>query len=119
MFQQLIRARSSAAQLLLAAFLLAVALTGAQAYDSPASNLLGKWKEVGKTEVIEFYGDGRISITDKGRTAPGTWATLDDGRLKIEATIFGMTMTGTATVQGDQMAIDIMGTVSNYQKMAS
>ncbi|MCJ7507437.1 MAG: zinc-ribbon domain-containing protein [candidate division Zixibacteria bacterium] len=90
-----------------------------QGCGSSKSQFLGKWREVGKTEVMEFFKDGRVSITDKGMTAAGSWAVLDDGRVKIEANLLGMTVVGIGTLKGDTLRINISGEISEYKKIPS
>jgi hypothetical protein len=68
---------------------------------------------------MEFFNDGRVSITDKGMTAAGSWAVLDDGRVKIKANLLGMTVVGIGTLKGDTLRINISGEISEYKKIPS
>ena len=61
------------------------------------SEILGKWKAQDRDgTIVEFFSDGRVSIqlsegSDQSMT--GSWVILDDGRLKIELSMFGQTVT--------------------------
>ncbi len=90
-----------------------------QSCGSSKSQFLGKWREVGKTEVMEFFKDGRVSITDKGMTAPGNWVVLDDGRVQIKANLLGTTIVGIGTLKGDTLRINISGEITEYKKIHS
>lgn len=77
--------------------------------SSTESRLLGKWKEKGGTEVLEFFKDGRLSTTDKGMSYAGSWTTLDDGRINIEMSVLGTTYVATATMAGNTLKLEMAG----------
>ena len=82
--------------------------------------LLGKWQDIQKTGVIEFFSDNRVSIAANGQTAAGDWSILGDGRVKLEITIFGTTYVSTGKVEGDILRLETPdGEVSEYQRLKS
>jgi len=109
--------RRSRIPLILGVLLLAATASGIQGCGSPKSKLLGKWQEIGKTEILEFFEDGRISITDKGATVGGSWSILADHRVKIEADFFGTTFIATGMVEGDTLRLDLGGKISEYKRI--
>ena len=86
------------------------------AKDEAKAKLLGKWKEVGKREVMEFFSDGRMAVTGT-IPAAGSWAVLDDGRIKAEISALGMTLVGMITVdEKGILTVDQDGSKSRYAR---
>lgn len=81
--------------------------------------LVGKWQEVGKTEVIEFFSDGRMSVSGGVMNTAGSWTLLDDGRVKIELTVLGMTAVMTGKVEGDILRLEMDGRTGQYRRRPS
>jgi hypothetical protein len=87
---------------------------------SQQSKLIGKWQEIGKTETLEFFSDNRVAISEKGLTITGDWTILDDGRVKVEFPVAGITITATGKIEGDILYItEQNGVVSRYQKLTA
>src|SRR5258708_5622222 len=85
--------------------------------SSPKKDVLGKWKEHGKSETLEFFQDGKIAIAGSV-SVTGTWLVLDDGRLKVEVGMLGMTQTLTGTVGRDELTlIGPRADTSRYDKI--
>lgn len=62
--------------------------------------LVGKWAEVGKPNSIdEYFSDGNLVSSEGNISINGKWQRLDDGRIKIEAAVFGMNRVIIATVK--------------------
>jgi hypothetical protein len=50
-----------------------------------APNLIGMWREVGKTATLGLMKDGSFSAVDnEGMAVSGKYALLEDGRVKFE-----------------------------------
>ena len=79
------------------AFLILLAACG-----SPAPT--GKWQEIGKAEVLEFFPDGRVSIADQGIATTGNW-TKAEGGLKVQARYVGVIVTFTGGLRGDTLRL--------------
>jgi hypothetical protein len=50
----------------------------------PENAIVGKWKEIDKTDVMEFFKEGSVSVTDKDMSLVGNYKFVDDGRLRLE-----------------------------------
>ncbi len=61
---------------------LVLALNGCS--SKPEELIVGKWKEIDATEIIEFFKDETINAVDKDISATGTYSFIDKNRLKIE-----------------------------------
>lgn len=86
-------------------------------YAAQESEYIGKWQEIGKTEVIEFLEDGRCSITEGQEMAGGNWAMLQDGRVKININMMGMVYAATAVIRDGVLNFEFGGQVMKYKKM--
>lgn len=75
------------------------------ACGTKARRFTGKWQEIGKTEVLEFFPDGRVSIADQGITTRGKWSGLKGGRVKVEARWPGIIITFTGGLRGDTLRL--------------
>ena len=68
-------------------------------------NLVGKWKEIGKTATLEFWKDGIFKAVDnQGMAVKGKYTLIEPGNLKFE--IFRQDsppeiVNGTVSLQGD------------------
>ena len=52
---------------------------------APKSDLVGKWKEVGKAATMEFSQDGTFKAVDnQGMAVSGTYTFSKDGQLRCE-----------------------------------
>ena len=85
--------------------------------DSPEKQIIGKWKEIEKpASKVEFYDDGTLVVYNESNPIilNGTWAFLEDGRLKTEMSMMGIQSVETVTVtfEGDNMT-----TVGDKQKV--
>lgn len=57
---------------------------------SKEKTIVGKWKEVGGTQTIEFFKDGTVTVVDKGEPPlPGDYRFLDDNRIRMNLALFG------------------------------
>jgi hypothetical protein len=84
--------------------------------SSTESRLVGKWKEKGGTEVLEFFKDGRVSITDKGESITGSWTALDDGRIRIEVSVLGTTYVMMGTIKGATLRVEMADKSAEYER---
>ena len=51
--------------------------------------LIGRWQEVDGNGRSEYFTDGSAIVNDGSIPVSGPWKRLEDGRLKIEATVMG------------------------------
>jgi hypothetical protein len=86
------------------------------ACGSTQSQLIGKWKEKGGTEVLEFFKDGRVSITDKGQSLAGSWTVLDDGRVKLEVSFLGTAQILTGALKGGILRLEMGNRAASYER---
>jgi hypothetical protein len=72
-------------------------------------NLVGKWKEIGKTATIEFWEDGTFMAVDNQKMAvSGKYTLIDHGNVRFE--IFRQDspseiVSGKYSVQGDTLIV--------------
>ena len=66
----------------------------------PSSNILGKWQtsDTNDRSAYEFFGDGSAMRRSGSDWLKGKWRFLDDGRLLVEATVFGSAVAETYDV---------------------
>ena len=50
---------------------------------SKGQTIVGKWKEVDGTEIIEFFKDGTVKVTDEGLAISGDYRFIDDNRIRL------------------------------------
>jgi hypothetical protein len=98
------------------ALLVAAVTLMATGCRSQNQNVLGKWKEMGGTEVLEFFDDNRVAINDKGASTVGSWTLLNDGRVKIEAGALGFTSVVTGEVAGETLVLRMGEKQSRYER---
>lgn len=76
--------------------------------EPPKSKVLGKW--VSGNDTIEFFSDGRLLSTEgSGSSATGSWVILDDGRMKIEVSMLGLSTVILGSLADDQLLLDVRG----------
>ena len=55
------------------------------AFCTSAPDIIGKWKEVGKSATLEFSKDGTFKAVDnQGMAVSGKYTLLEDGQLRCE-----------------------------------
>jgi hypothetical protein len=66
----------------------------------PASNIVGKWQasDINDRSAYEFFKDGSAMRRSGSDWLKGKWRFLDDGRLLVEATVFGTAVAETYDV---------------------
>lgn len=106
------RTNSSTLTTALALVVLAVSVGGCR---SSSSAFRGQWLEVGGKEVIEFFEDGRLSITNQAMPIGGSWTVLGDGRVKIEASALGTTMVITGNIEDDTLVLRAGDKATRYR----
>jgi len=83
--------------------ILALLIILACAANTP--NIVGKWKEIGKTATLEFWKDGTFKAVDnQGMTVKGKYTLIEPGNIRFE--IFRQDsspeiVNGTVSLQGD------------------
>ncbi len=73
--------------------------------------LIGKWKEVGKTATIEFSKDGTFKAVDnQGMAVSGRYTLLKDGHLRCEVQEkegAGEVVDLTISIKGDELTLTL------------
>jgi len=88
----------------------------------PRSAVLGQWKEIGGTEVIEFFRDGTITILDQsGASMGGSYKWIEGNKMRIELSGLGALMgpmVATVTVSGGELTLAMQnGEVWKYNRV--
>jgi len=78
--------------------------------EAQSGKVLGAWlpHKDGKlgSDKVEFFKDQTCSVEERGTRLACRWVALDDGRIKVEVTALGTTMTLFGIVKGDEMVLD-------------
>jgi len=70
-------------------------------------NPIGRWQEIGGTEIVEFLRDNRISILNIGQSYTGSWTKIDyTDTINMDVTVLDKTVTAIAIVKGDNLRIN-------------
>ncbi len=51
--------------------------------SKPENRIIGKWKEIGGTETMEFFKTGAVRIADEKTSLEGSYAFIDENRIKF------------------------------------
>ena len=96
---------------------------------SPQDRLVGTWQEIdGEQNIIEFFSDGSFSLNlDKGDIGSmeklnGKWLVLEDGRLKLDISMFGTTQSivGKLDFDGGEMVLtDDNGKATRHKRLTT
>ncbi len=69
-------------------------------------DLIGKWKEIGKTATLEFSEDGTFKAVDnQGMAVSGKYTLLKDGHLKCEIQQTGEVVSLTISIRGNELTL--------------
>lgn len=74
--------------------------------------IVGKWSEVGRTEKMELFKDGTITIADYGMTMGGKYTFVDKDRIRVELGGLGALLgpvVVTISISGDEMTWTMPG----------
>jgi hypothetical protein len=81
--------------------------------------IIGRWEEIDGNDWSEFFPDSTAFINDGETTVNAQWERLEDDRLRLVATVFGVE-TGlicSAEIQNDEVTFTCSdGEVSRYQR---
>jgi hypothetical protein len=86
-----------------------IPLTFILACAANTPNIVGKWKEIGKTATLEFWKDGTFKAVDnQGMAVKGKYKLIEPGNIKLE--IFRQDappeiVNGTFSLQGDVLTV--------------
>ena len=73
------------------------------------SDVVGKWREVGKTATLVFWKDGRFKAVDnQGMAVSGTYILLDNGTVRFEIDRQGFSpevVEGKISMQGGELIL--------------
>jgi len=87
----------------------------------PSRAIIGKWREVGGTEIMEFSPDGTVVVADKGARETGRYTFLGRNRIRLELGGLGVLagpMNGELSASGDELAVRMPdGDVCRYRKV--
>ena len=83
--------------------------------------IVGKWKEIGETEIMEFFADGTVTVADQGMYAGGNYEFIDDGRMKLDLggifALVGPMVCEVSVSKGELVFTMPDGETSKYQKL--
>jgi len=88
-----------------------------------APDLVGSWREIGKTASLEFFPDGSFKAVDnQGLAVSGKYARLEYGRVRFEVLHPGSSteiVEVKISVQGDELTIftERSGEVEKYKRL--
>lgn len=51
--------------------------------SKPENRIIGKWKEIGGAETMEFFKTGTVHIVDEKTSLEGSFAFIDENRIKF------------------------------------
>ena len=70
-------------------------------------NLIGRWREIGKTATLEFWKDGTFKAVDnEGMSVTGKYLLLNNGNIRFEVTRIGSSpdiIKGKIAIMGDEL----------------
>ena len=70
-------------------------------------NLIGRWREIGKTSTLEFWKDGTFKAVDNdGMSVTGKYLLLNNGNIRFEVTRIGSSpdiIKGKIAIMGDEL----------------
>jgi hypothetical protein len=46
--------------------------------------MVGKWQQVDGTQVMQFFNNGTLIVSDRGKSMDGVYKILSDGRVRLE-----------------------------------
>jgi uncharacterized protein (TIGR03066 family) len=82
-------------------------------------DILGKWQS--SESKMELFKDGTVSIDKKGTSFSGTYAVLEENRLKMTLAVMGMEMTRVATFKLSDSELVLTseddGKVTNFSRL--
>ncbi len=86
-----------------------------------STQLVGKWKEVGKAATIEFFGNGTFKAVDsQGMAVSGKYFLSKDGNLRCEIPLSGgiEVIKLMITIRGDELTFTSSGSagVETYKR---
>lgn len=95
---------------------------------SARDKIVGKWQEIGKTEIVEFFLEGTVTITNpsEGGSLTGDYRFLNDGDDRLRIDIGGLEgklagpLVYTVAVTSDRLDLtfESNGEVSRYQRFS-
>jgi hypothetical protein len=88
--------------------------------SKPEDAIVGKWKELGGTETMEFFRDGTVSVVDEGMSMAGSYKFVDKDRVKVELGGLGALMgpvVARVSISGEDLSWTMPdGKVSRYKR---
>ena len=89
--------------------------------SKPENPIVGKWREIGGTETIEFFKDGTVIVFSKGMTMGGSYKFVAKDRIKLELGGLGILagpIVAKVSINGDELTfITSDGDVSKYKRL--
>ncbi len=88
--------------------------------SSPTSKIIGNWSDLESEDSIEFFKDNTFSLKSGVMNFSGKWVDLDDGRIKIELSIMGISQTWMGNLESKKLILELPGgKKATYQKIKS
>jgi len=89
--------------------------------SKPENPIVGKWREIGGTETIEFFKDSTVIVFSKGMTMGGSYKFVAKDRIKLELGGLGILagpIVAKVSINGDELTfITSDGDVSKYKRL--
>ena len=85
--------------------------------SSRESRVTGRWVEDGHrdaSQYIEFFSDKTVRIITSDMPCSGTWAVLDDGRIKADVTALFVKLIVLAELKGGTLIVDMDGKQTTF-----
>jgi hypothetical protein len=112
--------RTGVAMRLLARVVPLIVLAGLNGCGSIGQDsIVGRWEEIDGNNWSEYFPDGTAFLNDGSVTVNARWERLEDDRLRLIATVFGIEAGNIclADIQGDDVTFDCSdGGVSRYRR---
>jgi len=78
--------------------------------------MVGKWKQIGATQTMEFFKDGKVIVMDKGELPlAGDYRLIDDN-LKMNLALFGPISAKVSSSRDEIILINPFGKVEKYRR---
>lgn len=85
---------------------------------SKEETIVGKWKEVGGTQTIEFFKDGTVTVVDEdGPALPGDYRFIDDNQIRMNLALFGPITVKISPSLDEITLTNPFGKIEKYRKL--
>lgn len=88
--------------------------------SNPENAIVDKWSQIGGTETLEFFKDGKVSLVDKGMTMGGSYKFVEKDRINVEFGGLGAFVGpfgANVSINGDELTFTLLyGDVLKYKR---